>query len=474
MKFKFSPVLLFLLVIGFAVIHSRLKPAISVPPSSVKNVLSNSQLSYFANLATGNTAGNSVVIINTDGPSKTSNNLFAGDTLAIGVSGTMHTYTIKDVGDTASFQLNTGTSAVDLSTGAVAIATRSATHTVSFAPNSTYNNGKWEILIKTTSSTAEIYSDKIPDMYGFDLGGVTGSDITCPWGGSASVGSTTSITTGNPAVTSYYLSFSCTTPTGNPSGTGVTGVFVIGGTNKLINPSPNHTAVNEGNADVYNFIVRHYDGASALIDADTVVGRIAVIESVRVTATVDPTLTFIIDSGGIGTTGCGVLTSSAQTSVTATTVPFGSIAIGSTANNLAQRLSIVTNGSGYVVTVYEMAVMKSLDGTGTTIPDTNCTANDCTITSATNWTNSDNTQSEFGYSLQALNTGPTMAFTTTGSNFTAKPFGIGSANSVPIFYYNATPQSTHYAAVCYRITATTIQKAGDYENQVVYTATATF
>ncbi|MCX6786895.1 MAG: hypothetical protein NTU85_03740 [Candidatus Kaiserbacteria bacterium] len=478
MKLKLSLGLLLLFVIGTAVYCSKTRPVFSAAPSNVRDSLSSSQLSYFAVLSSGNTAGNSVVQIGLSGPSKTSDNLFTGDTLSIGIGGTMHIYTIKDIGDTGSFQLNTGTSAVDVGVSAVAIATRSAVHTVSFSPNSTYNGGKWEVLIRVTSTTSESYNDGIPDMNGFDLGtgssAVAAGDITCPWSGSAAVGTTVSIT-GTTALTGYYQSFTCTTPTGNaPINTGVTAVMIIGGTHKLINPTPNHTAANEGNADVYTFFLRHYDGSSTLVSADTAVGRLAVNEAVRVTAVIDPTLTFTIDSSAIGTTGCGVPMSANQTSVTATAVPFGSIAIGSTANNLAQRLGIITNGAGYVVTAFEGHVMNNLDGSGTTIPDTNCDASGCNTITAANWTSSDTSNSEFGYSLQALNVGPTLSFTTSGSNFTARAFGVGTANAQTIFYYNATPTVTHYTAVCYRVAATTFQRAGDYENQVVYTATAIF
>jgi hypothetical protein len=477
MKFKLTIGLLLTLILGTVVYYSKAKQVLSVPPSNLRDSLSTSQLSYFAVLQAGNTAGNSTVLIGTSGPSKTSDNLFSGDVISIGISGTMHTYTIKDIGNTGSFQLNTGTSAVDVGAGAVAIATRSATHSVSFAPNSSYNNGKWEVLVRVTSNGSENYNDGLPDMNGFDLGGtnaVVAGDITCPFGGTAAVGSTLNISAGSATVVGYYQSFTCTTPTGNAVGTGATGVIVIGGTHKLINPSPNHSVSGEGNADLFTFILRHYDGASALVDADTTVGRIAVNESVRVTAVVDPTLTFTIDAAGLGATNCGVPLMTNQSSVTATGVPFGSIAIGSTANNLAQRLAVVTNGAGYVVTAYEGYTMRNLDGTGVTIPDTDGDGNTGTASNAVNWTTPDGSKSEFGYSLQSLNVGPTLAFTTSGTSFTSRPFGVGSANAQTIFYSNSTPTAFHYVAVCYRVAATTIQKAGDYENQVVYTATAIF
>ena len=39
---------------------------------------------------------------------------------------------------------------------------------------------------------------------------------------------------------------------------------------------------------------------------------------------------------------------------------------------------------------------------------------------------------------------------------------------------NTTPSAPEQAYACYRITASTTQPAGNYENRLIYTATATF
>lgn len=452
----------------------------SIPPRNVKDVLSNSQFSYYGGLAVGNTAGNTIIKIDVSSsfPSKTSNNLFIGDTISIGLGGSQSTYIVKDIGNTSTIILNTGISAVAIPAGGSVIATRSAIHTVHFEPTVNATGGFWQFLIKATSTAGEVSSSNgIPDQGGFDLGTLDASAVSCPFGATASVGTTTSVSLGSPATTSYYHVIQCALGAGVTSavGTGVT--MTIGdATKQLINPSPSHSAASEGNADIFNFIVRQLDASSTVLDQ--LVGKLAIVESVRVTATVDPTLTFTIDNVGatdVGSTACGAGTtlSSGAAFTTGDQVVFGSIGLGSF-NQLAQRLSVITNApNGYVVTVHESGPMRNIGttdalGLGVSIPDTLCSGNNCTITSAQPWTTVSSARSEFGYTMN--NVGSSIPFT--AGNF--KPFGIGSTSAAEIMKRVTNPIITESAYVCYRITATTAQMAGDYEGKVIYTATATF
>ena len=252
----------------------------------------------------------------------------------------------------------------------------------------------------------------------------------------------------------------------NPVDVGVTAV-IGGATRRLINPTRSTGA--EGAANVFDFYIRHLDGASSVIDVDTARGRIAVVEAVRVTAIVDPTLTFTIDNTGVGqgASVCGNTLGSNASATTATTVSYGSVSLGAF-NDLAQRLSCVTNSTGgYVVTVYEQASMANIS-TGTTITDTNCDGA-CSTATAAPWT-TDNANSEWGYSIQNINVGTTIFHYTQGY----KPFGIGSANAREIMKNTTTPTASEQAYICYRLTASTSQEAGKYENKLVFTATATF
>lgn len=480
MKSKLLLSLPFLLV--FIVYFSFFKaPSVkSIPPRNVKNVLSNSQFSYYAGVGVGNSAGNTILKLDTSTafPSKTSNNLFIGDTIAIGLGGSQSIYIVRDIGDTATVMLNTGISAVAIPAGGSVIATRSAIHTIHFEPTVNAAGGFWQFLIKATSTAGEVSSSNgIPDQGGFDLGTLDASAVTCPFGATASVGTTTSVSLGSPATTSYYHVIQCALGAGvtNPLDVGVT-VTIGNATKQLINPSPSHSAASEGNADIFNFIVRQLDSTSAILDQT--VGKIAVVESVRVTATIDPTLTFTIDNVGatnVGSTACGAGTtlSSGAAYTTGDQVIFGSIALGSF-NQLAQRLSVITNApNGYVVTVHESGPMRHIgvtdvSGLGVSIPDTLCNGNNCTTTSAQPWTTVSSARSEFGYTMN--NVGSSIPFT--AGYF--KPFGISSVNAAEIMKRTSNPLITESAYVCYRITATTSQIAGDYEGKVIYTATATF
>jgi len=465
-----------LFVVGLTFLHP--KKINSIPPKNVKDVLSNSQFSYYGGVGVGNSANDSILKIDTGTsfPSRTSNNLFVGDTVSIGIGGSQSTYTIKDIGSTGVIMLNTGISAVASVYGGSIIATRSAIHTVSFEPQVNAAGGIWQVLIKATSGVAaEKSGDTIPDQLGFDSGNLTAAAVTCPsWGTpTATIGTTMAVTLGSPAVTSYYHVIQCALQAGvtNPAGTGATGTIVIGNaTNALINPSPSNTAAQEGNAGVFTFILRHLDSASNLLDQTT--GKIAIVESVRVTATVDPSITFYIDGLGstsVGSTACGTGTTLSPGAVNTTgdQVIFGSLGLSSF-NQLGQRLSCVTNAAGgYVVTAYESATMKNIN-TATTIPNTACNGGGCTATSATAWATPSTSISEFGYTM--TNIGSSIPFV--AGNF--KPFGIGNALAQPIMVRTGIPATTESANVCYRLSITNFQEAGDYEAKVVYTATSTF
>ncbi len=488
-KITFSLFLLISISLGLlAYPRQKIK---SIPPSNVSDTLSSSQLSYFARLGAGNTEGSNFVRIATSGnPSNTTNNLFDGDIIGIGQSNatnTIHLYTVTDIGNTSYFQVGVGLSAVSSFAGSYVVATRSAIHTIAFTPQSNEAGGAWEFLIKATSRDGEVSNDGMPDQEGFDLGGdapggptigtgtrLKAADITCPFGATASVGTTAVIGTSSYHVILCDMGAGVTNPVGT-SATVVIGRDLSTGS-QLINPSAavGRPVTSEGIADVYNFFVRHRDASDALIDADTMQGRIAVVESVRVTATVDPTLTFIIDNVnvGAGQTICGNTLGTAASNTTATQVAFGSLQLAAF-NDLAQRLSCVTNSRyGYVVTAYESKPMTNISS-GTTIPDTDCDAGTCNATTQAAWI-TDNSTSQWGYAMQNISSSTIGADYGGTGLFNAKAFGLGAANAQMIMRNTSTPTVTERSYMCYRITASTTQEAGKYESQIIYTATATF
>jgi hypothetical protein len=305
----------------------------------------------------------------------------------------------------------------------------------------------------------------MPDQNGFDLGGVGASvvpaDIACQ-AGSASIGSTT-MTDGF----DYHV-FSC----GSSLPVGVGASIVVGSTNKLINPSTGVGSTTEGDADIFSYYVRRVSTGGV----DTKSGKIAVVESVRVRATVDSTLTFTIGTSGVtnvGDTRCGVPLSSSAANTSATSVNFGNLQL-STFGSLAHQLSCVTNSaSGYVITVYENQPLTMSNGTGYTIPNTPCDSGTCGVGTTAQWMQSIDTNNGFGYSLQNI-TASTIAPVSTGTTFFATQFGVGAANASTIMTKTSALSQTEKAYVCYRIKVGALQPAGDYENNIVYTATATF
>jgi hypothetical protein len=487
--------LLFLVLPIYLTFFANRNQISSAPVTSLKDQLSTAQLSFFGRL---NTVSGSIIYIKTTGgsaPSIITANLATGDTIVVANSGvtTVSTYTVRDIGNTASIELTTNIGTT--TPNAYIVATRSAIHTVSFTPQASTGVGEtWQFLIKATNLPGELPMDGMPDQGGFDLGSDVGStntgpgtrlkiaDVTCPLGGSASVGTTVFISSGiNVGSTGIYHIIQCSSATPTTVGVGLSMVIGRDSNCKLVNPAPalNHTPGQaNGTADAYTYAIRQIDSSGNILD--TTFGKLAVTESVRVTAIVDPTITFIIsntNSTSIGTSRCTLPIGNGAPDTTATAVNFGPLVLG-TYNNLAQNLSCTTNSAnGYVIQAFENRIMTTVGttgpgGVGLTIPDTNCEGSSCTITTQGAWTSFNN--SGFGYALEVgTTTGTTASIGITNPGH-YKPFGVGFANAQPILSRTNTPPGTDSIYVCYRAVAATTQQAGTYENQVSYIATATF
>lgn len=474
----------------------------SAPVTNLKNTLSSAQLSFFGRIA--NFSSSVFTIYTTSAnPSQITGNLFTGDTLAIAdVGRSAAIFIVKDINNTATVTLTGSIGTTTTNNGnSYVVATRSAIHTITFTPQAASNGEIWQFLIKASDRVGETINDGMPDQGGFDIGSTipggstTGlgtrllaADVTCPTNSTASVGTTgVSISSGVGASSlGLYHLIQCAynAGTSNP-GTGGTLTVVIGRSlatgSQLINPAPalNHT-VGQANssADTYTFAVRQLDSGSNILD--TTFGKLAVTESVRVTAIVDPTITFYIgttNSTSAGTTRCGSPISASATNTTPTSVAFGALVL-STYNNLSQSLHCVTNSSnGYVIQAYENKPMTMIGttaagGVAITIPDTNCPGGACTTTTQSAWTTY--TTSGFGYSLEVGTTtgaAVSIGITTTGHY---KPFGIGSANAQTLLSRTNTPSDYDWIYICYRAVAGTSQQAGTYENSISFIATATF
>lgn len=449
--------------------------------TSVADTLSTSRLSYYGSLGVGHTAGVTLIKISTSGmPSTSTANLFTADTVFIGDASTGTSYTVDDIYDTDEFTITAGLGAGDNDSGDLVIATRSATHTITFTTASAIANGAIRILIPSGTNGN---NDGIPNHDGFDYG-VTAPSLTGPSGGgvtswetaTATASAGTWCTAGNHCFEARY---------NGTNNVNAALTFTIGGANKLINPAPGagHTA---GTADTYTVTVQHLGPMTSqypVMDPTTV--KIAVVESVRVTATVDPTITFTVAGVGVGITAC---LQTLDITSTATTIPFGTLDLASF-NDAAQQLSTVTNAAGgYAVTIISDDQLSVGGDHAVEIENTDCDNENCTDTTSGRWS-SENDVSGFGFSLHNIdaNTAPFWYSTTTGncsggsfcarmipSTATASETPDDSDTALQIMSHSTIPSTTEDLYVCYRLVADTTQTAGDYENNVTYTATATF
>jgi len=464
--------------------------------TNVSVTLSNSRLSYSGVLAAGNTTGSSQVILNTTvgaWPSTTSAQLVSGDVLGIGDASTITSYTITSVDSASTVNVSPVLEATDANAGDIVISTQSATHTVRFTTANAIANGSIRVLVPAVSDNANA-QDGLPDSGNFDFGN-TAPTVTCPADITgydfidSNSPTTPSINDGTSSPSSVtidgqdYHAFECEYTGAGAIGTAFdgtsNGAIVI---NNLINPSPK-AAHSTGLADTYRIIIQHLNSGASVQDSTTT--SIGVIEAVRVTASVAPQITFQISGVASSTSACGATT---DVSTTAAAVPLGELSI-SAFTNAAQALSVSTNATnGYAVTARANdqlgrdAGLCSGDNTGANcIPD--ATGNNLLMshTAPARWDST--TYKGFGFSLEDVNTSgltPDFEYDTTsgncsGGSYCARQFADSEDGQVAQrIFYSSSVADEHNLYVCYRAVISSTQAAGDYENHIIYTATATF
>jgi hypothetical protein len=434
--------------------------------TSVKDTLQSSRLSARARVdATGTTVGSSRVKIKTSASAPantiTTNNLKAQDSIVIGTG----TYTIVDVVDTDEIDVTPVLASGDADDDDPLYLKMRPRHVVQFNTATAQANGYFRILLPADTTNP---NDGNPDDEGYDFN--TSVDV------SAVDVSGYDFVTG---VATPSGGTECTSPANyhcfevHYSGTGGVGTTItvnIGntsGTNTPIAPATggSHT---EGTADTYSYIVRNYNASDSLVDGTA--GQVAHIEAVRVTATVDPTINFSIAGIASGATRCGVST---DVTTTATAVPFGLMILNSF-KTLAHNLTVSTNASnGYVVTAAENDELGKDGATTPFIPDTSCDSGPCTISSEEDWNTA--TNNGFGYSIENVDAASVPFEYDTAGTFDARPFAnIVDGDSPQTIFSSTTVANSENAYVCYRLSVGATQAAGDYENQITYTATGTF
>lgn len=453
--------------------------------TSVSVTSSNPRPSFRGALAAGNTIGSSTIIINTTPgayPSTSSAQLVEGDGLRIGAGPTMGAYTVASTSSDSTFTVTTGLSSGNETAGNSVISTSSAALTVRFTTASAIASGRFRVLVPALSTSAG--ADGIPDGGQFDFG-TAAPTVTCPTDSGnydfvTGTATASSVTINSQAYHSYECAY---------SGTGAVGTSFASNPitiSSVINPAPKPTHT-LGTADTYNVIVQQLNSSFSAQDTTTV--SIAVIEAVKVTATVAPQITFQILGLPTGTSACGVST---NVTTTPTSVPFGDISISSF-TNAAQSMNVSTNATGgFTVTAVENDQLGrnggACSGTPTPASNPNCIPDALgnngamTHTASDEWTNAGIPNGKgFGYSLQDVNSTTTPAFsynTNTGNctgTYCARDFADAENSEAPVTIFSGTTVADNQNLyVCYRIVAANTTAAGNYENFVTYNATATF
>ncbi len=493
LKFFPTKVLLFMLLLPLFTFAYLFHPTKVDTASftSASATMSNSRLSFLSRL-NGTAAGGKATFIikiggGTSAPDTTINHLFSKDTVSIGTFNTgPSALTVNTTVGTTQFTTSTGlgTSAVDADPVFVAQRTY---FTVSLNLATTVPaNGYIKVSIPAVA-VGSGQSDGIPDSNtttatnGWDSSGVGTSDFSisggtnCTWPASP-----TWTWTAGSSSTNHTVKFISTTSCNGGTitiGLGNTAVS----TKQFINPAPitTHTV---GTADTYKLNASSYDAADTLLDStDLTVGP---IEGVKVSATVDETLSFTIVGKPAGATACGQIQTSGVTT-TAYSVPWGTISTANSFLNAGQGITISTNAaSGYAVKVEEndqmgkdgvACVGASAGESVNCIKDTTCDSGTCSESSTSSWATA--TNNGLGYGLENIS-GSHNAFSYgsgLGTGISARQFPDQEASETKQTVMSHTgPVSGDAINVCYRISVSGTQPAGTYFNVVKYTATPIF
>lgn len=440
--------------------------------------LSNSRLSFRARLDSGNTVGSSIVDIKTSTISTHTSGSTAqirkDDPIIIG----SNSYTVLDTNPPGVMRLTTGLLSGDNTEDTTARVAQTTNLTVRFRTASAINNGSFRVLVPAAASNA---ADGDPDPGFFDYGTVAPT-VTCPtnqtgytFSGPAAAASAVTING------QAYHSFTCSYTGAGGVGTDFTTGAQLFTINGLINPAP-RTGHTDGVANSHTLLIQHLDSSNTVQDATSV--AVGVVEAVKITATVAPVINFSITGVTSGTSKCGVNT---DVTTSALEVPFGVLSL-SNFLNAAQVLTVSTNAAnGYAVTAI---ANDQLGRNGVTCPgddtlDINCIRDSRGDNASMSHTTADEwnvtTTKGFGYSLAAGTGSPTVPFAYNSSAgsctgaFCARHFADAEDSESPVsIMTHGSVADGHTIDVCYRVIPTVTNAAGEYQNSVTYTATATF
>ncbi len=419
--------LLTLIVFSFGLSQSEADAAGSL--TLVKDTLTNNRPSVATSITSAITTGDTTITV------ASTQGIVQGDSVVLKDGALTEIRVVAAVASSTQLVLTIGTTNSYTTAGSVYLKITSK-HTLNLTTRSGVSAGKFIVYIPADTSP----SDTIPAAGGFDFNQIAASDISLT-GGTA--GTVTTSASGNNLI--FTIPFTGTIS----SSTAVT--ITIGNNGKLLNPTKTATS---GTADTYTVKVDETDGASNVIDTSSL--KIGTIESVVVSATVAPSLTFTINGVAAGANG---LAYNSDITSTSDSVPFGTLTPNAT-STIEQYINISTNSdSGYVVTAQQDGSMRKTNGTA--IADFDSSA-----------PHENESTTGFGYTL-ANKVGNDAAFHYNDSGHTFNSKGFSSTTPFPIMSSTG-PVNGNQVYVGYRVKVSSTQAAGNYQNLITYIATPSY
>lgn len=431
--------------------------------TNAKDTVVNSRLSYSSALEGNHSVDDTTVDIDTSNyPDQDTNHLFPGDTAHIG----SHDYTVGTIIDSDTFTITTGLQSGDTADDTKIYVDQTSKHTITFTTTSAVADGAIRVSVPASGNDTTD-SDGNPDDNGFDLNSVSDSDVNCPDATGYDFDNTDE--TATDAGGGSWHTFECRYSGSGNTSTALT--MTIGSSQYLLNSAP-ESGHSPGIADDYTIRIQNLDSSYSAVDAVDV--KIVMVEAVRVTATVEESLSFTIAGRSSGNTHCNV---AADVTTQAYSVPFDSLASANSFVDTAQQLNVSTNADdGYEIRVYEDDELGLNGADSPYIPDTSCDSS-CDHTTTDDWTTASN--NGFGYSLEEVS-GTDAKFEWEDSTWYAKHFpnytdgATEHADTNAEVMSNAGPVDDNAIYVCYRISVSGTQEAGDYYNTIKYIATPQF
>ena len=346
-----------------------------------------------------------------------------------------------------------------------------AYHEITFMPGSSaINGGEVRITLPNNNGNA---NDGEPDTDGFDfnsMGGVGGSspedDIYCYGGGTALWGTTGKTASASATTTTGDIVIPFRGTLSNETVTCNIGQTARGSGVHLINPAKTLAV---GTADSWTVKVETRSFPDYPV-VDTIDLKVATVESVRVTATINPTLSVIIAGTANATSVCGETTNSGSAS-TAVLVPLGTMA-DDTQNINAQSVSIATNGrDGYTLLIKDDGYLRKSNGDNIDYWRI-LTANDTPAPLELTTTGSE------AYGVHVCGTYVNQSIWGDGAASVTNHYGAPGSGTAWQYYRTLSSSTAALSAtktnVVYKATIAGTTPAGEYAQAVTYTATGNF